>query len=372
MAGLQRNKFKVALYQGLLRLANGLAALPNRVTPPPFRLIQIGSAFWQSRALYTAAQLGVADELGDGELTSGALAARLQLHEDHLYRLLRMLASIGVFIETGHSRFRNSKLSEHLRKDHPHSVRAMILMHNSDVMTKPWTEFLPACVRHGSIPFERANGSGLYDYLDAHPEFDQLFSQAMDEVEALTGDDYLGDFDWSRFDRIIDVGGSQGGKSLSILRSRSHLRAVVFDRPQVVGEAAARWRGNVDPETLQRLEFVGGDMFESIPGAVSDRDLFLFVAVFHGLGDGDAQRVLVNLRRAFGEHKPSVLVVDTVAADTGIDPTVAAFDLQMLVNTEGRERTVDEWRGLFAQAGFGIREIIDVRTFAKFILVQLS
>jgi hypothetical protein len=370
MAGLQRNKFKVALYQRMLGLANRLAALPNRLTPPPFRLIQIGSAFWQSRALYTAATLGLADELGDGEMSAGGLAASLQLHEDHLYRLLRMLASIGVFAETGHRRFRNSKLSAHLRQDHPHSVRAMILMHNAQVMTKPWTDFLPACVRSGSIPFAQANGTGLYTYLDAHAEFDQLFSQAMDEVEALTGDDYLGDFDWTRFDRIIDVGGSHGSKSLSILRSCPRLRAVVFDRPQVVADAAARWQGNVEPEILRRLEFVGGDMFESIPVAVSDRDLFLFIAVFHGLGDQDAHRLLANLKHAFGDHRPSVLVVDTVAAATRIDPTVAAFDMQMLVNTEGRERTVDEWRELFEPAGFGIREIIDVRTFAKFILVR--
>ena len=65
-----------------------------------------------------------------------------------------------------------------------------------------------------------------------------------------------------------------------------------------------------------------------------------------------------------------VLVVDTVAQECGIDPNVAAFDMQMLINTRGRERTRSEWEALFQRSGFSIREVVDVRTFAKLIVVQ--
>jgi DNA-binding Lrp family transcriptional regulator len=370
MAGLQRNKGKVRMFQRLIGFGNWLASIPNRVTPPPFRLIQMGSAFWQSRALYVATRVGVADALGDGRRSSAQLAESLGLHEDALYRLLRMLSSLGVFAEVEPRVFANSKLSQHLRADHPQSVRAMILMHNSPEMTRPWTEHLEDAVRTGEVPFAKTHGEELYAYMDSHPDFDRLFSEAMDAVEALTGVDYLQDFDWGRFERVIDVGGSLGSKSVAILASNPHLRALVFDRPQVVEGAAAHWQGQVAPEVLGRMEFAGGDMFEAIPLAASERDLYLMMGVFHGLDDEESGRVLARLKTAMGDHRATAVVVDMVAEQPGIDPSVAAFDMQMLMGTRGRERTRDEWTALFAGHGFGIREIVDVRTFAKFIVIQ--
>jgi hypothetical protein len=370
MESLQKNRGKVKRYARLMKVANWIARIPDRVTPPPFRLLQIGSAFWQSRALYVAVRLGLADELGDAEKTTRAIAEARSLNEDHLYRLMRMLASVGVFTETAHRTFANSKMSAYLRSDHPESLRAMILMHNAPVMTRPWTESLEECIRSGETPFVKANGAELYEYMDRDEEFSRLFSQAMDSVEALTGSDYLGDFDWDRFDRVIDVGGSNGSKSLAILQSNPRLRALVFDRPSVVGHARAHWQGRADPGVVARMEFVGGSMFEAIPSAASDKDIYMFVAVFHGLDDEDAQVVLHALNRAIGDTNAAVLVVDAVAARTGVDPTIASFDMQMLIGTRGRERTLAEWTALFGKAGFSIREVVDVRTFAKFIVLH--
>ena len=122
MSRLQRNRFKVKLFQMAMGFANKLASLPNKLVPPPFRLIQMGSAYWQSRALYVATDLGIADALRDGRKTTYDIAEVLDLHEDHLYRLLRMLASQGVFKECGGRCFRNNRLSAWLCKDHPQSV----------------------------------------------------------------------------------------------------------------------------------------------------------------------------------------------------------------------------------------------------------
>jgi hypothetical protein len=370
MESLQKNRFKVKMFSRAMAFANWLASLPNRLTPPPFRLMQIGSAFWQSRALYAAASLGLADEIGDGEKNTAEIASALGLHEDHLYRLMRMLASFGVFEELSHRVFRNSKLSEPLCSDSPQSVREMILMHNSDVMTRPWTESLLPCLRSGETPFVQSHGQQLFDYMDSHPAFDALFARAMDAVEGLTGLDYLQDFDWNRFDRIVDVGGSKGAKALSILKAYPQLEVVVFDRQQVIDSAQDFWLQRGEQQALERMQFVGGDMFDSIPPARSERDIYLCVALFHSLDDADAERVLANLKQAFGSEHPTLLVVDTVAQECGIDPNVAAFDMQMLINTRGRERTRSEWEALFQRNGFSIREVVDVRTFAKLIVVQ--
>ncbi len=369
MKGLQRNRFKVKLFHAVTGLGNWLAALPNRLIPPPFRIIQMSSAFWQSRAIYVAAELGLADALGDDEKSVGAIAKQLGLHEDYTYRLMRMLASLGVFDERSGRVFRNSRLSHCLRSDHPQSVRAMVLMHNSPQMTRPWVEALGPAMRSGEVPFVASHGTILFDYMARDPEFDALFIRAMEAVEALTGDAYLQDFDWSHFERIIDVGGSNGQKTIAILKRHPHLRALVFDRPQVVAGAANYWRDKVPATVLERLAFAAGDMLEAIPSAQGDNDLYLFVAVFHGMDDEEAGQVLERLGEALGDKRPTVVIADAVAQSTGIDPTIAAFDMQMLVGTRGRERTRDEWEELLAAHGFAIREVVDVRTFASLLVV---
>lgn len=367
---LAKHPFKVRLFQQLLKLAGWVQDIPNKVTPPPFRLLQIGSAFWQSRALYVATRLQIAETLGDTRKTTAELAQTLNLHEDHLYRLLRMLASSGIFHETAPRTFANSQASHYLRADRPDNIRAMILMHNSPAMTRPWTEALEDCIRTGDIPFKQVHSTDLFSYMDQHPDFDQLFAQAMDAVENLTGDDFLHDFDWNNVRRIIDVGGSTGHKTLTILKANPHLHAVVFDRPQVITGAQASWQGKVPASVLARVEFQPGDMFASIPAARADDDLYMLFAIFHMLNDVDGKRLLAKLRQACGTCKPWVLIGDAVMADKQADSSTTAFDMQMLIGTTGRERTLREWQALLAGSGFTLVEVMDIRTFAKFLVLR--
>ena len=220
---LQNNAGGVRRFAKIARFGFWLQNLPNKLVPAPFRLIQIGSAFWQSRALYVAARLDIAGALADGEASIETLAERVAADANALYRLLRMLAAMGVFDEVSPYRFRNNQLSSCLCPAHPRSVRAMVLMHNSPEMSRPWFEQLEQGVRSGGVPFESAHGQAFYTYLEDNPKFDALFGQAMDSVEALAGDSFATDFDWSRFERIIDVGGSKGAKSLAILKRHPHL-----------------------------------------------------------------------------------------------------------------------------------------------------
>ena len=332
--------------------------------------MQIGSQFWQSRALYVATSLRVADVIGDDEKSTREIAAELNLHEDHLYRLIRMLASLGIFEENSPRSFRNNQTSSYLRADNPQNVRAIILMHNSPVMTQPWMEALEESMRDGEVPFTKVHGVDLFTSMDQNKEFDLLFSQAMDAVENLTGNAFLEDFNWGAFERIIDVGGSKGSKSVAILESFPNLKSIVFDRPQIIESARTYWQGKVPDAVLERIDFQPGNMFESLPEAVSNKDLYLFFAIFHGLNDEEATKVLTNLKLAMGTKKTGVMIVDNVAEEMHINPTTAAFDMQMLIGTRGRERTLSEWQHLLGESGFGIVDVIDVRTFAKFIFVR--
>jgi hypothetical protein len=372
MGTLQRNGLKVWLYQHAMRLAIALSSLPNKLTPPPFRLILLGNAFWQSRALYVATELGVADTIADSEMGSDEIAEKLDLHADYLYRLMRMLTSIGVFEECGERCFCNNELSHCLRCDYPQSVRDLVLLHNSPEMSRPWFEELGPALRSGEVPFARCHGEELFDYLDHYPKFDTLFTAAMESVEALTGTGYLKDFDWSRFDRLIDVGGSNGSKALAILKNHPQMTALVFDRPQVIENAAVSWRDKVDSDLLHRVTFSGGDMLEAIPAARSERDIYLFIAIFHGMADTQAEKILYNLRTACGQHCPTIAIIDCVAEAQHVDPTVASIDMQMLIATRGRERTEAEWRSLFERGGFALQEVVSLRTFARLLVIKVN
>lgn len=369
---LQKNTFPIRLFARAMKFAAWLQDIPNKITPPPFRLVQISASYWQSRVLYVAARLDIATVLGEGQLSSQEIAARVRAQPDATWRLLRMLAAMGIFEEVAPQVFRNNKLSSCLREGHPQSVRAMILMHNSPELSHPWFERLEQGVREGSVPFELTHGQKLYDYMSAHPEFDALFARAMDSVEALVGDSFATDFDWSRFDRVIDVGGSKGSKSLSILKRHPRLKALVVDRAQVIADAAQHWQGSEEPALLQRMSFAEGDVLASVPQAQSSKDIYLLCAVLHGFDDDTAIAALRTVAAASAGTGATIAVMEMVMPDVRPDPSIASFDMQMFATTQGRERTLAEWQRLFDKSGLVLREVVALRSFAKILVSQAA
>src|SRR5512141_1775125 len=369
---LQKNAGAVRRFAKLAKFGSWLQNLPNKIVPPSFRLMQISASYWQSRALYVAARLDIATVLADGELTSEELATRLQAQPDALYRLLRMLAAMGVFEETAPHRFRNNKLSNSLREGHPQSVRAMILMHNSPEISRPWFEQLEPSVREGGAPFERTHGQELYAYLDTHAGFDALFASAMDSVEALTGDSFITDFDWGSFDRIIDVGGSKGAKSLTILKRHPQLKALVADREQVIRDAAQFWQQRGEGEVLQRMRCEACDVLQAVPKADSAKDIYFLSAVLHGFDDATCITALRNMAKGAAGSGATIALFEMVMPDANADAATASFDMQMFVNSRGRERTLGEWQRLFEKSGVVLQEVVGLQTFGKILVLRAS
>lgn len=367
---LQKHRGAVRRFSWLLRFSAWLQALPGKLTPPPFRLMQIESAFWQSRLLYTAARLDIATVLGDEALEAEELARRVAADPDAIYRLLRMLVAMGVFKALSPRTFGNNPVSAYLREDHPNSLRAMVLMHNSEVMSRPWYEGLEQGVRTGEPPFELIHGEALFRYMDRDANFDALFARAMESVEALVGDSFVTDFDWGQFDRVIDVGGSKGAKALAILKHHPGLRALVVDREQTIRGASDYWRAREDGSLLARLQFQAGDVLESVPPAESDRDIFLLVAVLHGFDDETAVRALRNVARAAKGAGATIAVMEMVLPASDADLTMLSFDMQMFVNTRGRERTLEEWKTLFSRADLALTEVVGLRSFGKILVLR--
>lgn len=372
---MQRRPLAARAFALLAKFSSAMQAWPNRMTPPAFRLLQIGSAFWQSRVLFVAAQLDLATVLGDASLPATDLAAQVGADPQALRRLLRMLAAMGIFDEVTLGNYRNNALSNALRTDKPGSVRAMVLMHNSPEMSRPWFEQLEQGIRSGAVPFQLQHGQALFDYMDSHAEFDALFAQAMDQVEALTGDSFATEFDWRAFDRVIDVGGSTGAKSMAILKRHPHLHAVVVDRAQTIQNAADFWRkqpGVDAANALRRMRFEVGDVLVDVPEATSPKDAYLLSAVLHGFDDDTSVQALRNVARAAATQNARIVLLELVMPEHHADLTSAAFDMQMLMGTRGGERTHSEWAQVFARAGVQLQETVNLASFGKMLVLRTA
>ncbi|MCO1336883.1 hypothetical protein MO867_21375 [Microbulbifer sp. OS29] len=368
---LQRNKISNWMFQQLSGAISRFSNISSNLIPPSFRLMQMGSLFWQSRCLYVAARLDIAEYVGDEAVSIQKLAVDCKSDEDYLYRLMRMLSAMGVFKETKARHFAHNRNSYVLRSDSDKSVKNMILMHNSPEFSRPWFMGLEGNIQKGRVPFECVNGKELFAYMDENQEVSDIFSNAMDTVDHVTGLKYLDDFDWEKFDRIIDLGGAKGSKSAGILSSYKHLRSLVVDRANVESLARAYWRDHVEKNIEERLDFYPADILNGrLPCASGDKDIYLCVAVFHLLSDSVAQQFLESIHKAMGGCGGTLAIADAMLPEKDADLTLAAMDIQMLMGTRGRERTIKEWNQLFDKSPLYLVEVVNVRSFAKIMVLK--
>ena len=196
----------------------------------------------------------------------------------------------------------------------------------------------------------------------------------MDRVEALTGASFATEFDWRGFDRVIDLGGSKGAKSLVILERHAHLQALVIDRPQTIAQAQANWRereaDGSAPAALARMQFAAGDLLAAVPAAASAKDVYLLSAVLHGMDDANAAQVLRTAAAAAAPQGATIVVLEMIMPSTRPDLATAAFDLQMFMATTGRERTRDEWARLYADAGLRWVETVALASFGAMMVLK--
>jgi hypothetical protein len=366
---LQRHKIATRLFALLAKFSAKLQNLPNNVTPPPFRLMQISSAFWQSRALYVAVRLDIAGILADNTLSTAEIANKVSAQPDAIDRLLRFLVAIGIFMQVSPQHFKNNKLSSYLREDHPQNIRALILMHNSAEMTRPWYEQLEAGVKSGKIPFQLTHQAELFEYMAGHSAFTTLFDQAMECVEALSSDSFVTEFDWLRFERVFDIGGGTGSKTLTILKHHPQLRAQVVDQAHVIQDAKNHWQGRVDDSVLRRLTFSIGDVLTTLPVANSASDIYFLSGVLHAFDDASCIQALRKLAQASGVSGARIAIMELVVDCDHPDAVSAAFDMQMFMGTRGRERSLDQWQDLFNQSGLRLEQLIHLRGFGKILVL---
>lgn len=208
------------------------------------------------QSIHVVARLGIADVLGREPRTADELAETARVHAPSLKRVLRALATLGVFAEDAEGRFRHTELSETLRAGHPDSIRAWALMLGAHFVWRPLGDLYES-VRTGTPGFRRLYGERFFEWTKTHPEDGAAFNAAMTSGSAQRLPAILAAFDFSRFERIVDVGGGHGALLAGILAASPKTRGVLYDLPNVVSGAEVL-RG---PDIAGRCEIIGGDFF---------------------------------------------------------------------------------------------------------------
>lgn len=303
-----------------------------------------------SQAIHVAARLGVADQLADGPRRIEDLAEATGTHAASLGRVLRLLASEGVFEELEPGRFALTALAEPLRSDAQQSLRARAVFDGEACNWQAWSNLLQSVVT-GSSAFEHTHGSPTFAYFERHPQIAARFDALMAEQTEPVAREVAAVYDFAPFESVADLGGGYGALLAAILSAHPHLTGTLVDLPHVVAGARSRLQ---QMELADRCQTVAGDFFQSVPAG---RDVYILKYILHDWDDDQCRTILRNCRQAVSSQG-RLLVLEALMRP-GNEPDYTKYlDVNMLVVTEGRERTREEYADLFRSTGFELTRIV--------------
>lgn len=309
---------------------------------PTEQMRRLVTGYRVSQAIYVAATLRLSDLLADGPMDIAALADATQCQPDTLRRLLRALASIGIYQELPEGRFAGTALSDQLRSGDPSNSYALAAFVGRPAQWQAWSGLLDS-VRTGDNAFVAVHGQSTWAHKAQNPEEGTMFDAVMTSMSRQAADSIVPAYDFSRFGTLVDVAGGRGALLAAILGQHRELQGVLFDQPQVVAGAEVIMKA---AGVEDRCRLVGGDMFVEVPAG---GDGYIMKAILHDWEDPEAIAILGNCRGAMAESS-TLLIMERLLDDA--DPQVTFGDINMLVGPGGRERTTAEFTDLLARGGF--------------------
>jgi hypothetical protein len=337
----------------MVSFTNLIEKLRLKLTPPPLALTNLTlTSVIIANATAVAARLKVADALKDGPKSSFELAQVVEADAPSLYRLMRVLASVGVFGQTKDGRFKLTAISKYLLSDASPSLAGQVSSLIEDWHHQLWGELYNS-VKSGQPAYERVLGMEVFQFLEQNPAKGEFFNRVMIEYSAQTIAATATSYDFSQFHRLVDVGGGYGQLLSHLLQKYPLLKGVLFDLPYVLTEAGHKLElaGVAD-----RCELVGGSFFEAVPGG---GDGYILLNILHDWGDEQAIEILKSCRQAIGPSQAKLLVVELVIPDKNKAYFGTLMDLEMYVLFHrGRERSQAEYAVLLQAAGFSLRRLI--------------
>ncbi|MBS0210307.1 MAG: methyltransferase [Planctomycetes bacterium] len=320
---------------------------------PADSLLPLISGYWLSQSVYAAAKLGLADLLADRPRNVAQLATATNTKPDFLFRLLRALASVGVFAESESQVFRLTPMAELLRSGVPGSQRSLAIMMGEEHYAVYGQ--LYHVLHTGENAFERVYRKPVFDFLSEHPEQASIFDDAMTGIHGRETAAVLDAYDFSGISVLADIGGGNGSKLTAILQRHEPLRGILFDLAHVLERAKPR----VEAAGVGgRCQLVAGSFFEAVP---TGADAYLMRHIIHDWDDAKSLTILRNCHRVMQPgHK--LLLVEAVIPAGNTPFHTKLLDLTMMLIPGGKERTEAEYRTLYEQAGFELNRIVRTAT----------
>ena len=308
----------------------------SKALQPQKALLQMISGYWVSQSVYVAAKLGIADLLKDGSKCCDELATTTGVNARALYRLMRGLASMGVFVEQEPGYFTLTPLAVCLQSDVPGSMRGIAIMGGGEYY-QSWGNFLHS-IQTGESAFEHLYGMPLFQYYAQNPELRKMYDEAQKSGSAAAKAEIIKSYNFSGIRKLVDIGGGNGSLISSILIANPTMQGILFEQPSVIAEADDLIAAE---KVKERCELVAGDFFDSVPSS----------------GDAYILRYIIHCHRAMVENG-KLLVIEQMIPP-GNEPFLGKLlDLHMLVLFPGGcERTENEYRALFEASGFKLTKI---------------
>lgn len=299
-----------------------------------------------------AARLGIADLVAERPRSADELAREVDVDPDAMARMLRTLAGLGVLAADDDGRYGPTPMSRAIESA-PGTVRSFAIL-AGELLWEPWGR-LGYSIRTARSAFVDRHGMGLFEHLQQHADDRATFHAWMTANSEMQVPALLAAYDFSRAGTVVDVGGGRGGLLAALLRATPGLRGVLYDLPEVVGEAQAL----SGDDLAGRVRIESGDFFRSVPAG---GDLYLLKLVIHDWGDDEAAAILANVRAVIPPDGRLLLVEHVLPEGGGGYHPAMFLDLNMLtVLGAGRERTRGEYDALLARAGFGPARVIPTR-----------
>jgi O-methyltransferase domain/Dimerisation domain len=274
---------------------------------PSTELMRLINGFQVSQALRVAARLAVADHLKDGPKSADVLARTCDAHPGSLYRLLRALASVGVFHENDDKEFSLTPVGC-LTSDAVGTRRNWAQYVGGPGNWHAWGNLLHS-IKSGEGAYQITHGTDSWSYRQQHPEEQAVFDSAMTGNSLSHARAVLEAYDFKTFSRIVDIGGGQGLLLREILLACPASRGVLFDQPQVVESETLV----TTPGLENRVETVAGSFFDAIP---SGGDAYVMKVILHDWDDDKAIEILRACSRAMSPAATLVVIERVIALPT--------------------------------------------------------
>jgi hypothetical protein len=327
--------------------------------PPEAQLMQIVGGCFISQTVYVAAKLGLADLVKDSPQTVKYLAERTETHERSLYRVLRTLASVGIFREVESKVFAQTPVSETLRSDIPNSLRDMTVWMGEEEHWRVYGEMLYT-VKTGKAAWRKVHGTEVFPYFEQNRELAGIFNRAMTSHSHAAVPAIIEAYDFSDAKKLVDVAGGYGHLLAGVLQANPNVKGVLFDLPSVTEGASDLLETQ---GVAERTEIVEGDFFESIP---VQAEVYMLKHIIHDWDDERSVKILKNIHSVMSDDS-KVLILETVITDGNEPHFGKVIDMEMLVSPGGIERTAEEYSDLLTQAGLKLSRIIPTNSYLSVV-----